>query len=95
MTAPSQVRKLLARGPKYYLVLGLWTVGLTVALLLLTLIDTRVAPVPLYLCPPDCGRPPTGLPVSTNPRFTASDGAFSVSIRHPGPPTTSPPNPMG
>jgi hypothetical protein len=32
-----------------------------------------------YACPPDCGRPPTGKPVETNPRFTAPDGAFSVS----------------
>ncbi|MCB1288131.1 MAG: hypothetical protein KDB47_10630 [Mycobacterium sp.] len=84
MTAPSRVRKILARGPKYYVVLGLWTVGLAVALFLLTLINTRVDDVPLYLCPPDCGRPPTGLPVSTNPRFTAPDGAFSVTYPAPG-----------
>lgn len=32
-----------------------------------------------YVCPPDCGRPPTGTPVAINPRFTAADGAFSVS----------------
>ena len=32
-----------------------------------------------YLCPPDCGRPPMGAAVATNPRFTAPDGAFSVS----------------
>jgi hypothetical protein len=32
-----------------------------------------------YACPPDCGRPPTGTPVEINPRFTAADGAFSVS----------------
>ncbi|MGV0714812.1 hypothetical protein ABQE93_05335 [Mycolicibacterium sp. XJ662] len=36
-----------------------------------------------YACPPDCGRPPTGTPVEINPRFTAADGAFSVS--HPTP----------
>jgi hypothetical protein len=38
-----------------------------------------------YVCPPDCGRPPTGTPVEINPRFTAADGAFSVS--HPAPGT--------
>jgi hypothetical protein len=38
-----------------------------------------------YVCPPDCGRPPTGTPVEINPRFTAADGAFSVS--HPAPST--------
>lgn len=32
-----------------------------------------------YMCPPECGRPPTGTPVTVNPRFTASDGSFSVS----------------
>jgi hypothetical protein len=32
-----------------------------------------------YVCPPDCGRPPTGTPVEVNPRFTAADGSFSVS----------------
>ena len=31
------------------------------------------------MCPPNCGRPPTGTPVETNPRFTAPDGSFSVS----------------
>ena len=32
-----------------------------------------------YVCPPDCGRPPLGTPVETNPRFTPESGAFSVS----------------
>jgi hypothetical protein len=32
-----------------------------------------------YVCPPDCGRPPMGQPVTINPRYTAPDGAFSVS----------------
>ncbi|GAB7071856.1 hypothetical protein H7J06_21825 [Mycobacterium hodleri] len=32
-----------------------------------------------YVCPPDCGRPPLGLPVTVNPRFTAPDGTFSVA----------------
>ena len=32
-----------------------------------------------YVCPPDCGRPPLGIPVETNPRFTPESGAFSVS----------------
>ena len=36
-----------------------------------------------YVCPPDCGHPPTGEPVAVNPRFTAPDGSFSVS--HPAP----------
>jgi hypothetical protein len=32
-----------------------------------------------YVCPPECGRPPMGLPVTINPRFTAPDGTFSVA----------------
>jgi hypothetical protein len=36
-------------------------------------------PKALVVCPPDCGQPPISKPVATNPRFTASDGAFSVS----------------
>jgi hypothetical protein len=32
-----------------------------------------------YVCPPDCGTPPMGDPVTANPRFTASDGSFSVA----------------
>ena len=32
-----------------------------------------------YVCPPECGRPPIGEPVTINPRYTAPDGAFSVS----------------
>jgi hypothetical protein len=64
--------------------MGLWIVGLVVAMLVLTLIDKRVADVPVYVCPPDCGRPPTALPVSTNPRYVAPDGAFEVSYPAPG-----------
>lgn len=37
-----------------------------------------------YACPPDCGRPPLGQPVTTNPRFTPSDGAFTVAYPGPG-----------
>ncbi|MGE0221120.1 zinc ribbon domain-containing protein [Mycolicibacterium sp.] len=36
-------------------------------------------PAPRYICPPDCGSPPMNRAVEINPRFTASDGAFSVS----------------
>ena len=67
------------RGPKYFLTLGLWVIGLVVGMVLLTFIDSRVVDVPVYVCPPDCGSPPTGLPVATNPRFTAPSGDFSVS----------------
>ena len=37
-----------------------------------------------YVCPPDCGHPPTGEPVAINPRFIAPGGEFSVSYPAPG-----------
>ena len=73
------------RGPKYVLALGLWVLILVAGMMILALVDSRVADVPSrYVCPPDCGRPPTGLPVATNPRFTAPGGEFSVSYPVPG-----------
>jgi hypothetical protein len=36
-------------------------------------------PKALVVCPPDCGTPPISKPVATNPRFTPSNGEFSVS----------------
>ena len=74
----------LGSGRKYYVTLGLWLLGLTAALMVLNFIDTRVADEPVYSCPPDCGRPPTAIPVSTNPTFTAPGGEFSVSYPTPG-----------
>ncbi|MCI4675186.1 hypothetical protein [Candidatus Mycolicibacterium alkanivorans] len=41
-------------------------------------------PAVRFTCPPDCGRPPTGVPVQANPRFTAADGSFSVAYPGPG-----------
>jgi hypothetical protein len=38
---------------------------------------------PFYRCPPDCGQPPFGTPVAINPRYTAPNGAFSVSYPAP------------
>lgn len=40
--------------------------------------------VPKIVCPPDCGRPPIGEPIESNPRFYADDGAFSVQYPGPG-----------
>jgi hypothetical protein len=40
--------------------------------------------VPRYLCPPDCGEPPIGKPVATNPWFTSADGKFAVQYPHAG-----------
>ncbi|KAA0086626.1 zinc ribbon domain-containing protein [Mycolicibacterium sp. P9-64] len=40
--------------------------------------------LPRYVCPPDCGGPPLGSPVTTNPRFISPDGAYSFSYPGPG-----------
>ena len=73
------------RGPKYFATLGLWVLILLAGMMVLALVDSRIDNVTSrYACPPDCGRPPIGLPVATNPRFTAPDGSFSVSYPVPG-----------
>jgi hypothetical protein len=41
-------------------------------------------PVALYSCPPDCGRPPSGEPVTPSTLFVAADGSFSVTYPSPG-----------
>ena len=43
-----------------------------------------VKPLPRYNCPPDCGTPPSGEPVSANPRYTVPGGQFSVAYPAPG-----------
>ncbi len=60
---------------------GVAVVAVAVALVGLSMIIHK--PPARYVCPPDCGHPPTGEPVAVNPRFTAPDGSFSVS--HPAP----------
>ena len=73
------------RGPKYFATLGLWVLILVAGMMILALVDRRIDNVATrYACPPDCGRPPIGLPVTTNPRFTAPDGSFSVAYPAPG-----------
>lgn len=65
--------------------LGLWTAGIVVvaaALVGVSLMVTEKAP--RYMCPPECGAPPMGTPVTGLPRFTAPDGSFSVSYPAPG-----------
>ena len=73
------------RGPRYVVPLGVWALVLAIGMVILSVVDGRVADVPnRFVCPPDCGRPPTGLPVAVNPRFTAPGGEFSVSYPAPG-----------
>jgi hypothetical protein len=58
------------------------TWGLAIAVIAVALVGLSsvvTEPPARFMCPPDCGSPPTGTPVTTNPRFTATDGSFSVS----------------
>jgi hypothetical protein len=57
-----------------------WLVAIAVVAVTLVGLSAMIAKPPVrYVCPPDCGEPPMGTPVEINPRFTAADGAFSVS----------------
>jgi len=59
--------------------------GLSVVVVAMTAASVLTAtPTVRYSCPPDCGRPPTGVPVQANPRFVSPDGSFSVSYPAPG-----------
>jgi hypothetical protein len=61
-------------------VLLILAVGLVLLVAALVVVSTLLTPAPpRYVCPPDCGRPPMGKPVETNPLFTAANGDFSVS----------------
>ncbi len=73
-TAPPQ------RAATYLGVLGPVAAGVGLAVAAAVVVATVVKPAPAaYACPPDCGRPPLGSPVETNPRFSGDDGAFSVA----------------
>ena len=72
------------RRTRFGWLLGRWGIAILVvaaALIGLTLLSTKK--VPHFMCPPDCGRPPTGMPVAALPRFTAPDGSFSVAYPAP------------
>ncbi|MDT5324918.1 MAG: hypothetical protein QOF25_2070 [Mycobacterium sp.] len=57
-----------------------WVVAIAaVAASLVAMSGAMEKPQARYVCPPDCGRPPIGEPVTINPRFTSADGAFSVA----------------
>ncbi len=82
---PGRYRAHRAHSPKYIATLGLWVLCLVSVMMVLSIVDRQVVDVPTrYVCPPDCSRPPTGLPVATNPRFVAPGGEFSVSYPAPG-----------
>jgi hypothetical protein len=67
------------------LLLGMGTAWVVLAACVVAVVAYSTPPPAQFTCPPDCGRPPIGEPVLTNPRFTPADGSFSVS--YPGPMT--------
>lgn len=84
--APGRYTAQGASRPRYFAALGLLAVGLITAMVVLGIWDKLVADAAVYNCPPDCGRPPNAVPVANLPRFTSSDGAFSVAYPPPGAP---------
>lgn len=61
-------------------VVGIWAASVTVVGLTAVAVSAVIAqPSVVYNCPPDCGSPPAGIPVTTNPRFAAPSGDFSVA----------------
>jgi hypothetical protein len=68
----------------YRLLLMLGVSLAVIVVTIATLSNLFVKQPAIYHCPPDCGRPPTGVPVSESPRFTAADGSFSVAYPAPG-----------
>ncbi len=68
------------RRTSYIRLLRTWGIGIGVVAAALIGVSLLIHEPPArYVCPPDCGQPPMGTPVAINPRFTAADGAFSVS----------------
>ena len=66
-------------------VLSMWVAVIVVVTAPLIVLSANISePAVIFNCPPDCGRPPTGTPVASLPRFTAPDGGFSVSYPAPG-----------
>lgn len=66
-------------------VVAVWTGAmLAVAVPTISLAALTAKPEPRYNCPPDCGNPPIGTPVASNPRFTPEGGEFTVSYPSPG-----------
>jgi hypothetical protein len=54
-------------------------VGAAVAAVVAVTVSVFSTPAPApYVCPPECGQPPIGKPVATNPWFKSSDGRFAV-----------------
>jgi hypothetical protein len=84
MPAASYVAPDLRR-PRFSWLLSRWGIAISAAAVVLGAAALVFAPkVEHYMCPPDCGKPPSGTPVMALPRFESPDGAFSVAYPAPG-----------
>ena len=71
--------------PRARWLLGRWGIAILTVVVALGGAALVLTPkIAHFMCPPDCGRPPTGTPVMGLPRFTAPDGNFSVAYPAPG-----------
>ena len=81
---PGSYRAPEIKRPRYGRLLGVWGAGIVAGIAVLVGVSIRVAEKPThYMCPPDCGRPVTGIPVMALPRYTSPTGKFSVSYPTP------------
>lgn len=73
------------RRPRLGWLFGRWATAVAAATVVLAGLTLMLTPkIAHYMCPPECGRPPAGTPVTGLPRFTPADGSFSVSYPAPG-----------
>ncbi len=73
------------RRPRTSWLLSRWGIGITATAVALGAAALVLAPkIAHYMCPPDCGKPPSGTPVMALPRFESPDGSYSVSYPAPG-----------
>lgn len=80
-----QYRAPRIRRPGLSTVMTRWVAGVVAAAAVLLGITLTVSkPAAKYLCPPQCGKPPSGSPIQALPRFTPQDDSFSVSYPAPG-----------
>ena len=71
------------RRPRFGWLLTRWGVVVMTATVVMAGLTLWLTPkIAHYMCPPDCGRPPSGTPVTALPRFTGTD--FTVSYPAPG-----------
>ena len=73
------------RRPRLTWLLSRWGTVIMAATVILAGVAVVLSPrIVHYMCPPECGKPPTGTPVMALPRYTSPDATFSVSYPAPG-----------